>query len=232
LRYFADHTRHHVETNAQGRIRSKLQELLPLPHGTSTARVSVPNFRLSSSSPQPDPEKQEGRAVMGKGAEKVALERRLRLRNIWKGDLQTEHDGKISLEVLSRVLRVAMPSKQLLRSAAITPAPKRTDLAKKKRGNLQGGIYFPKFSKDLQPPCDDAMQAPRPKRSPMSGGEGLTWRELSDVFKALDLHSTGRIEIRQFLDFIYNAPKKRPASALPPRPRSGACALRESGVGG
>ena len=30
--------------------------------------------------------------------------RRLRLRNMWKGDLQTELDGSISLDVLARVL--------------------------------------------------------------------------------------------------------------------------------
>jgi len=37
-------------------------------------------------------------------AEKDVRARRLRLRNMWKGDLQTELDGSISLDVLARVL--------------------------------------------------------------------------------------------------------------------------------
>ena len=74
---------------------------------------------------------------MDKGDEKDALERRLRLRNIWKGDLQTEHDGKISLEVLARVLRVPMPSKRIWRSVALTPARKRANPVKKKRKDIQ-----------------------------------------------------------------------------------------------
>lgn len=221
----------------QGNIRSKLQQLLPAPHGSSTARVST-NLRLSSSSPQPGPGKQEGRAVIDSGDQKKALERRLRLRNVWKGDLQTEHDGKISLEVLSRVLRVTMPSKRLWRSVALTSTRKRANPVKKKRGDINGGIYFPKFKRDLEPPCDDATHAPRPEELAVSDREVLSWRELSDVFKALDLHNTGRIEIRQFLDFVYKAPKKRPSSVLPPRPRSGVFVwgmergLRDRGVGG
>jgi len=39
-------------------------------------------------------------------AEKDMRARRLRLRNMWKGDLQTEFDGSISLDVLARVLTV------------------------------------------------------------------------------------------------------------------------------
>jgi len=102
----------------------------------------------------------------------------------------------------------------------LTPARKRANPVKKKRKDIHGGIYFPQFNRDLEPPFDDATHAQRPQGLAVQDREGLSWRELSDVFKALDLHNTGRIEIRQFLDFVYNAPKKR-SSALPPRPRSG-----------
>ena len=90
--------------SAQEGIRNKFLSLLPIPHGTKSARVSVPSLQLSAlprdKDSQADPDRTHKRAELA--ADQRASERSqskdwhvrgLRLRNLWKGDLQVSQSS-------------------------------------------------------------------------------------------------------------------------------------------
>ena len=158
---------------------------------------------------------------------KDAHARSLRLRNLWKGDLRTERDGSISLDVLARVMGVPNQLSRRATSrvaAAPSPAPSGPMPVRRRRsvpvGATSGGIFFPdavnpaKASK-LSEVCKAATRTLPPPQQPLSH------RELSDVFKAFEvLHGkeAGRIQIRHFLDWVYTQSKRE--NHVPKRPRS------------
>jgi hypothetical protein len=199
--------------SAQTNIRSKLLGLLPdtYEHDCKKKRSRMSVVHKTGTDPD---------------AEKAERGRHLRLRKLLKGDLQTELDGKIGLEVLARVLGVALPSKSAMTVAKGGSQPM------KKAERIRGGIYFPTFNnveKNKETPVKNNNFS---AHGGLGGGrlqtDALTFRELSDVFKALDLDSSGgnpdaikgRIEVPLFLQFVFDPPKRNAFSALPPRPRS------------
>jgi hypothetical protein len=87
----------------QTNIRKKLQELLPIPHGTKSSRAKVPRLHIHSPLPSGGGEstfrsslpQTAGFGVDGL-PEKEVRARSLRLRNMWKGDLQASCELVVS----------------------------------------------------------------------------------------------------------------------------------------
>lgn len=106
--------------------------------------------------------------------------------------LQTELDGKISLQVLARVLGVSAPSKRHAKTAPMLGTLRKQQPAGKMK-QIRGGIFFPKSSDDAS--ASDALCDSSDASGPMGAGadkersshgmimQPLHHHELADVAK-------------------------------------------------
>lgn len=118
--------------SAQTKIRRKLQGLLPVPHGAKSSRVTSAHFHLNLAPALSQGNAPQSYSALGNAAslpltavqdEKDERARRLRLRNMWKGDLQA---SDVTWSIGVSVCRSDLLN--LSRGRTDLPAPLQTEL--------------------------------------------------------------------------------------------------------